>query len=182
MSFSGTKLAPESTQSKPDCSDIVETACLLCFYFWRGATCGFIKRAVRGWEWEKERKKNWGSRLILITHPDKVVWEQPPASAQLALPPSSIVPPYVHDDVAHGQAQLIVLLSLIVELHHGLHWIQRLKDVEIEKDGVSVWVINHNKRSNIAPVFTLCHYGFDYDCFAHLLITTGSKNRHTRIV
>lgn len=56
-----------------------------------------------------------------ITHSDEVIGEQPPASAQLALPPSSIVSPYVHDDVAHRQAQLIVLLSLIVELHHGLH-------------------------------------------------------------
>lgn len=59
---------------------------------------------------------------VAITHPDKVVWEESPASAQFALPPSSVIPPYVHDDVPHRQAQLIVLLSLIVKLHHGLHW------------------------------------------------------------
>lgn len=59
---------------------------------------------------------------VAITHPDEVVWEEPPASAQFALPPSSVIPPYVHDDVPHRQAQLIVLLSLIVKLHHGLYW------------------------------------------------------------
>lgn len=63
----------------------------------------------------------WGGDIV-ITHPDKVIREQAPASVQLALPPSSIVPPYVQDDVTHRQAQLIILLSLIVELHHGLHW------------------------------------------------------------
>lgn len=57
-----------------------------------------------------------------ITHPHKVVWEEAPASSQLPLPPSSVIPPYVHDDVPHRQAQLIVLLSLVVELRHGLHW------------------------------------------------------------
>lgn len=64
----------------------------------------------------------------VITHPDKVVGEQTSASAQLALPPPSIVLPYVHDDIAHRQAQLIVLLSLIVELHHGLHCAQRARE------------------------------------------------------
>lgn len=64
----------------------------------------------------------------MITHPDKVIREQPPAAAQLPLPPSSVVPPYVHDDVTHRQAQLIVLLSLIVKFHHGLHCGQEGED------------------------------------------------------
>lgn len=59
--------------------------------------------------------------MLLVTYSDKVVGEQTPASAQLALPPSSIVLPYVHDYVAHRQTQFIVLLGLVVELHHSLH-------------------------------------------------------------
>lgn len=66
----------------------------------------------------------------MITHPDKIIGEQSPASSQLTFPPSSLIPPYVHDDVTHCQAQLIVLLSLIVELHHGLHWADRVRDIE----------------------------------------------------
>lgn len=65
-----------------------------------------------------ERKKV----KFLITHSDKVIWKQPPATTQLTLPPSSIVLPYVHDYVAHCQTQFIILLGLIVELHHSLHW------------------------------------------------------------
>lgn len=67
---------------------------------------------------------------FVITHPDKVIGEEPPASAQLALPPAAIVSPYVLDDVAHRQGQLIVLLSLIVELHHGLHCAHRKSQVK----------------------------------------------------
>ena len=68
-----------------------------------------------------EQLRWWLGDVIVITHPDEVIREKPPASAQLSFPPSSIAPPYVQDDVAHRQAQLIVLLSLIVKLHHGLH-------------------------------------------------------------
>lgn len=75
----------------------------------------------------------WGKmfrwrELFAVTHPDKVIGEQPPASTQLALPPSSFISPYVHDDVTRRQAQLIVLLSLIIKLHHGFHCVQRAKE------------------------------------------------------
>lgn len=56
-----------------------------------------------------------------ITDPYEVVREQASAPVELALPPAAIVSADVHDDVTHRQAQLVVLLRLIVELHHGLH-------------------------------------------------------------
>ena len=86
--------------------------------------------------------EGWGGGgSTAVTHPDEVVREQPPASAQLSLPPAAIVPPDVHDDVTHRQAQLIVLLSLVVELHHGLHCAQGPERYHNRSNTAEVWLL-----------------------------------------
>lgn len=87
--------------------------------------------ALSLWRAFRTEKQEHEVGLSATTDPDKVIWEQAPTSTQLTLPPSAIVSSYVHDDVAHRQAQLIVLLSLIVELHHGLHCVQTLRKTEL---------------------------------------------------
>lgn len=92
--------------------------------------------------------------MLLVTHSDKVVREQTPASAQLALPPSSIVLPYVHDYVAHRQTQFIVLLGLVVELHHSLHCKdtqgQREKHRAVKQQGVCQWLMLRVKKERVS--------------------------------
>ena len=123
VAVSGTKTASEMTPSDAHCSDTLESACLPPLLFMDHLLWVYEASEKRWRTRAEERETNevGGGGWFAITHPDKVIREQPPASTQLALPPSSIIPPYVHDDVAHRQAQLIILLSLIVELHHGLH-------------------------------------------------------------
>ena len=60
--------------------------------------------------------------VVVVTHPDKVVWEQPPPSVYLSFPPSSVILRYLDDDVTNMQTQLILLLSLVVKLYHCLYW------------------------------------------------------------
>ena len=124
VAVSGTKIASEKTPSDAHCGDTLESACLPPAAIYGPPLVGLWSEWKETEDEGRRKRDKWGGGggWFAITHPDKVIREQPPASAQLALPPSSIVPPYVHDDVAHRQAQLIVLLSLIVELHHGLHW------------------------------------------------------------